>query len=674
LPELALPADISLSAYGVIQMELPRRTAGDILLAPGEMTDIRRRLRARAAQHDLVTVIACAFDHRTRILPFIYADLKMVPAGVRAIGAAMLDSGFDKTRIVLQQWNRNFRPQQMRLDGRVPDILMVSSMHLHSARCTEMIRDVNKLDPALRPLTIVGGPHVIYAPWEVFSADPDDPWGADVAVTGEEYVLLNLLEVLLALRGTNEPLRATFLRARDGGVLDEIPGLVYSGSTARNGAPEHLVDTGVQRLLGDLDELPHAGLGYRILEPPSSRATLAPQALAKNRVRKHCPVSSLVMTVGCRFGCAYCPIPAYNQRQYRVKSGERIAEEMGQIAESYGIINFFGTDDNFFNDIDRTLEITGALARAVATGRRPYCKIRYGTEATVHDTIRLKDHLPLIRQSGLRALWLGVEDMTTSLVKKGQSEDKTLEAFRLLRNNGMIPVPMMMHHDTQPLVSWKSNYGLLNQMRTLRKAGALFIQVLMLTPSPGSKWFAETYTSGCAFARVDGKLVEPHRVDGNHVVASEHPRPWVKQLNLLAGYTYFFNPLRLILALIWSKSRIPFADAESRPAEEVRQYSRWKTLRRGTYRKLRAHLTDAGMQLFGMCGLFHTYRRTLGWAWRLYRGNIQRANQAPLSRLPMRSPLGGSASHALPGTPVAEARQTRSSEPVANRPARTDAA
>ena len=66
-------------------MELPSRPKGEILLPPGEMTDVRRRLRLLAAKNDLVSVIACAFDHRTRMLPFIYADLRMIPAGVRAI-------------------------------------------------------------------------------------------------------------------------------------------------------------------------------------------------------------------------------------------------------------------------------------------------------------------------------------------------------------------------------------------------------------------------------------------------------------------------------------------------------------------------------------------------------------------------------------------------------------
>jgi hypothetical protein len=144
--------------------------------------------------------------------------------------------------------------------------------------------------------------------------------------------------------------------------------------------------------------------------------------------------------------------------------------------------------------------------------------------------------------------------------------------------------------------------------------------------------------------------------DGNYVVASNHHRPWVKQLNLLAGYTYFFNPLRLLIALVFSKSRIPFADAETRPPEEIQRYSRWKRFRRWTYRKLRAHLIDAGAQLFGMCGLFLTYRRTLGWAWHLLRGNIQRCTEAPASRIPMRSPDGGPASHAIPGTPDSDLR------------------
>src|SRR5690349_12835894 len=200
-------------------MELPRRARGDELLEPGALTRLRARLRRVAPAHDLATVIACAFDHRTRMLPFIFADTRMAPAGVRAIGSAMVDSGFDKTRIVLQQWNKNFRPSLMRLDGRIPDLFMVSSMGLHSGRCMELIRDARRIDPAHRPLIIAGGPHAVYQPYELFSDNPQDPNSADVAVTGEEYVLLSLLEVLLTTRAAGESMRSAFFRARDAGAL-----------------------------------------------------------------------------------------------------------------------------------------------------------------------------------------------------------------------------------------------------------------------------------------------------------------------------------------------------------------------------------------------------------------------------------------------------------------------
>src|SRR6476659_3203210 len=140
-------------------MELPRRKRGDEQLRPGQLLALRHRLRTISSRHDLTTVIACAFDHRTRMLPFIYADTRMVPAGVRAIGSALADVGFDKTRIVLQQWHKNFRPSRMKLDGRVPDLFMVSTMGMHCGRALELIEDARRIDPAHRPLIIAGGSH-----------------------------------------------------------------------------------------------------------------------------------------------------------------------------------------------------------------------------------------------------------------------------------------------------------------------------------------------------------------------------------------------------------------------------------------------------------------------------------------------------------------------------------
>ncbi len=207
-----------------------------------------------------------------------------------------------------------------------------------------------------------------------------------------------------------------------------------------------------------------------------------------------------------------------------------------------------------------------------------------------------------MRRAGLRGLWLGVEDLSGTLVGKGQGGDKTLQAFAALRQSGIYPVPMMMHHDAQPLVTWRSNFGLLNQLRTLRKAGALFTQILMLTPAPGSKWYEDTYRSGVAIERVGGEPVAPHVIDGNYVVATTLRRPWIKQLNLLAGYTYFFNPLRLLWSLVRSKSPVPLADMDTRPPEEIARLSPWRRFRRRLYLKTRARLIDGVAQRWACTG------------------------------------------------------------------------
>lgn len=606
-------------------MELSRRARGDELLKAGELTGLRQRLRAIADKHDLATVICCAFDHRTRMLPFIYADTRMAPAGVRGIGSAMVDSGFGKTRIVLQQWNKNFRPSRMRLDGRVPDLFMISSMGLHSGRCMELIADAMRIDESERPLIIAGGPHAVYQPEEMFTADHDDPVAPDVVVTGEEFVLLSMLEVLLALRATGEPMRSVFKRARDSGALDGIPGLVFARED-QQGFAEGLVNTGIQRLLGDLDELPDSVIGYRLLEPPSRGDSLGSQALAPDRVRKLSPISSVVLTFGCKFACPYCPIPAYNQRQHRVKSPGRIAEELYRLNKEYGLKYFFGADDNFFNSKARTLDIVQTLASANFDGVDLRRKVRWHTEVTVHDTLQMKDHLQLVHDSGCRALWLGVEDMTATLVNKGQSVDKTIEAFGRLRAVGICPMPMMMHHDTQPLWSRKGHYGLLNQIKLLRKAGAVSLQVLMLTPSAGTKLYEGTFTGGMVFESVGGRRVLPHMYDGNYVVASNHKHPWMKQLNILIGYASFYNPIRLAGCLLGKQTKV------SQKA--------------------------AGMQIVGMLGLMQTVRRTATWAVRLMFARIERLSHAPESPLPIRPPKDatGCESPASALTPLRVAR------------------
>jgi hypothetical protein len=239
--------------------------------------------------------------------------------------------------------------------------------------------------------------------------------------------------------------------------------------------------------------------------------------------------------------------------------------------------------------------------------------VRLMTEATVHDIFTLKKHLRAIRTGGFRALWLGVEDMSGALVKKGQTTDQTCEAFELLIKNRITPNPMMMHHDAQPLISRGNSSGLLNQVRMLAKSGALTLQVLMLTPSAGSKLYEGTFQSGMVIDRVGGKKLEAYMYDGNHVIASNAKQPWKKQINLLLAYMLFYNPIRLTMNTVnWHRRRLP---------------------------------THAIAQIWGMYGLTQNIRRTAGWTLRLMLGRIVKRSEAPVSEYPVVTPDGKKGPH-----------------------------
>ena len=194
------------------------------------------------------------------------------PRGARAVASALHAAGFERTRVVLQQWNPRLRPSLARIDGRPPDLLFVSGMQIHSAAAYRLITDAWALGEH-RPLILAGGAKAIYEPWDFFGLGPDGRRGADVVVTGEEFVLLELLVRILEFQGPRETMRTAFTRARNAGTLQDIPGLVYPRDDRW---PCDLVNTGIQRLVQDLDELPLPFDAFGLFEPPHRRATLAP--------------------------------------------------------------------------------------------------------------------------------------------------------------------------------------------------------------------------------------------------------------------------------------------------------------------------------------------------------------------------------------------------------------
>ncbi|MGO9114797.1 MAG: B12-binding domain-containing radical SAM protein [Thermoguttaceae bacterium] len=586
-------------------MELPVRLHSDRFTTPGRYRELETRIRSHVAGSDTPILFIYAFDPRTRLGPFVFVDKTLIPGAPTALGSALRAAGFRNVRLVLQQWNPNIRPSAVCFDGKPPEVLMISAMQIHSAPAYRLICDAWKLGDD-RPLILAGGPKAVYEPWDFFALSPDGREGADVVVTGEEYVLLELLDRIVEMKRPADTMRTAFERVRDGGLLEDIPGLVYRPDAA-DGPPQYLVNTGVQRLVQDLDELPLPLEAMSLFEPPHGLSTLSSQPLSAERVGRHAKILAMVTTHGCQFHCPYCPIPGYNQFTFRHRSPQRMVEEIAGVAQLCGMTTFFGTDDNFFSRRE-TVEATLEAMALGKVGNKPFRKaINFATEATEFDVLKNQDLLPLARDAGLRGLWLGIEDLTAGLVKKGQTVEKTKALFKLLLKQGIAPMPMMMHHDGQPLWTLRSLYGLLNQVRFLWRAGAASCQVTLLTPWVGSQGYEQPFRDGLVLSKVGGKPIEQYQYDGNHCLATSDAPPWRRQINMLVSYAAFYNPLNLLLALprfdkVWGE-RIVF-------------------------------------QLLGMVGLVKSIYKSREWLTRLISGPIEKLAELPRARFPMIGPNG----------------------------------
>ncbi|MFQ5730556.1 MAG: B12-binding domain-containing radical SAM protein [Planctomycetaceae bacterium] len=527
-------------------MELPRRDRHDVYLPDGGYRRMVRELQGAGSAHDWSIVLAYPFDNRTRLMPFRWVDRRLVPCGVRSLAASLFECGFHRVRTVLQQWTPNFLPSAAVKAGHKIDLLLISSMGLHAEKAYRWIKDAHTLG-ADRPLIAIGGPKAIYEPEDGFGLGEEVVGaGVDLACTGEEYVLLNFLQMLAEEAGATEsPLRA-FERLRSSGCIDDIPGLVYRAPDCEPDRP-FLINTGVQRLVRDLDELPMPLAGMTCIEPAHRKRTLKPKSWPLKNIRRKAFLASLVSTHGCRFNCDFCPIPAYQQRTWRHKSPHRMAAEIKQLAEEMQYYVFFGTDDNFFNDRGSVTALMEGMAAGSVNGK-PFRKaIHFSTEATEFDVYKNRDLLPLAADAGLKTIFFGIEDLNAKLINKGQTVNKTQELFAEMRRAQVAPYAMMIHHDDQPFWSRKPDQlGVVNQAMRLFDMGAVGYHSTYITPSMGARNVETMYGAGNVFAEVGGRKLPEAFQDGNHVVASRHDRPWVRQLQLWAAYYSYYNPVNLM--------------------------------------------------------------------------------------------------------------------------------
>ncbi len=282
---------------------------------------------------------------------------------------------------------------------------------------------------------VMGGPHSTFLPEESLRY-------ADYVVRGEgEETIVELIEHL-----------------ESGMSLDGIKGLSY-----RKG--DGFIHNPDRPLIHDLDSGPIPDLN---VVHNWQKRTVIPIATSR----------------GCPFGCKFCSVIQMFGRKYRLKSIDRVIEEIKEVASRKAHIFFI--DDNFAANKERTKAL---LKRLIAE------KIRIEWSAQVRsDIARDAELVDLMAQTGCFTAFIGFESInprTLSLYNKQQKLDDIIECIKILKRASISMHGMFVFGgDTDDIETIRST------QRFAKRLDINSVQFLMLTPLPGTPVFEDLKQQG----------------------------------------------------------------------------------------------------------------------------------------------------------------------------------
>ncbi len=287
-----------------------------------------------------------------------------------------------------------------------PDVVAPSGLGTCNAytviRTTELAKKVNP-----EVTTVVGGQHFSALAGESLEGYPS----IDVVVRGEGEqtfnTLIKALEEKQSLSGVN-------------GI-----------SFRHEGAVVHNPD---RPLIKDLDALPFPAYHYVKEHMKTYYFTLM--------AGKDVSFAIVEGSRGCSYNCSYCSQWRYWRRHCRVKSAERIVDEIERLHRDYGTKFFWLADDNFNLDERADKLCDEIMKRGLADEVTWFCQVRCD-EIVNHPTL-----LPKMRKAGNIWVLTGFDNPDPEVLKTfrrlGITKTLAKEAVNLLRKNGVFSQGMFI--------------------------------------------------------------------------------------------------------------------------------------------------------------------------------------------------------------------------------------
>ena len=385
---------------------------------------------------------------------FVMGEYLPPPYGIIQLAAYLEEKVEDVTVEVLDcnaekvDWTQ----MEQRIASFNPDIVCSSSLATcNTYAVAKTLETAKRVAPSI--LTVTGGQHFTATAKESLETYPE----IDMIVRGEgEQTLTELVKRLIAKKS-----------------ILEIQGLSFrkSGQIIHN-SPRPLIE--------NLDDLPFPG--YHLVKDLMSKYHFSAMAADNS------PYALVEGSRGCSHECTFCSQWKHWQACWRVKSSERIADEIKYCNETFGSKFIWLTDDNFGAG-NRPKEIAEAILK-----RELSKDVAWFVQARCDDIIRNKEILPKLKESGLSWVLLGVENSNPSTLdafKKGITPQDAKTAVKLLKNNGIFAHAMMIigqRKDTLESI-WRLK-------EFANELDPDFIMFGILTPFPGTEIYEEANRNG----------------------------------------------------------------------------------------------------------------------------------------------------------------------------------
>jgi anaerobic magnesium-protoporphyrin IX monomethyl ester cyclase len=354
-----------------------------------------------------------------------------MPLGLGYLAAILEENGYDVNIIDCQALRLTVEDAKTELQKRKPDLVGLTSTTLTYKSALSIIRAAKEVLPDC--LTVIGGSHVTFWDEEALNECPQ----LDIIVRGEGEI--TFLELVKKIEKNED-------------FTDVI------GTTCRKG--EEIVVNPDRPHIEDLDSLPYPAFHLWPIE----------------HFNKYGKIIFPVMTSrGCTCWCDFCSAVRMFGRKYRMRSPQKVVDELEFLYKKYGQDQYTFYDDAFTVSQKRTEEICDEIMKRGL-------KIKWDCETRV-DMVT-KELLQKMKTAGCIAIWYGVEAGSKEVIEamgKGISLTQTMNAFNWANEVGLMTVASMIlgfpgeTHETA-----------MQSINLLAKIKSDEIGVYIATPYPGT--------------------------------------------------------------------------------------------------------------------------------------------------------------------------------------------